>query len=117
MTKVLLVDDSPVVRRVLAHRLQGEGFDVREESSAAAARALDTSGVACVVIDIELSDGSGIELGAELLARHPKLPVAFYTASGDSGAVESARTYGPVFVKPDLEALASWVKGQPPPTK
>jgi CheY-like chemotaxis protein len=117
MTTVLLVDDSPVVRRVLARRLQAEGLEVREEPSAAAVRALDASDLACAVIDIELPDGSGIDLAAELLARHPKLPIAFFTASTDTAAVENARSYGPVFVKPDLDALTSWAKSQPPPTK
>ena len=34
MPTVLLVDDSPVVRRVLTQRLVAEGFDVRAEPSA-----------------------------------------------------------------------------------
>jgi CheY-like chemotaxis protein len=117
MPTVLLVDDSPVVRRVLARRLSTEGFDVREEASATAARALETGDLACAVIDIELPDGSGVDLAAELLARCATLPVAFFTASADTSAIDSGRLYGPVFVKPDVEALVAWAKRQPPPTK
>ena len=62
MPTVLLVDDSPVVRRVLTLRLEAQGFDVRAESSATGAGEVDLSTLACAVIDIELPDGSGYDL-------------------------------------------------------
>jgi CheY-like chemotaxis protein len=119
MPIVLLVDDSPVVRRVLARRLAADGFDVRAEPSVTAARAVDVATFACAVIDIELPDGSGCELAADLLRQRPSLPLAFFTAGAPPEAIERARVHGPVFAKPDLEALMAWVAlaRQPPPTK
>jgi len=119
MPTVLLVDDSPVVRRVLTLRLVAEGFDVRAESSAAAARAVDLATLACAVIDIELPDGSGADLAGELLQRRSSLPVAFYTAGASAVVMARARSHGPVFTKPDVAPLIAWIQtvGQPPPTK
>jgi CheY-like chemotaxis protein len=119
MPTVLLVDDSPVVRRVLTQRLVAEGFDVRAEPSAAAARAVDRATLSCAVIDIELPDGSGADLAGELLQRRPSLPVAFFTAGASDAVMDQARAHGPVFSKPDFEPLVAWIRqaSQPPPTK
>jgi CheY-like chemotaxis protein len=119
MPTVLLVDDSPVVRRVLTQRLVAEGFDVRAEPSAAGARAIDLATLACAIIDIELPDGSGSDLADELLQQRPSLPIAFFTAGASAAVMAQARASGPVFAKPDLEPLIAWIgtAGQPPPTK
>lgn len=119
MPTVLLVDDSPVVRRVLTRRLVAEGFQVLAEATATAARAVDVAGLACAIIDIELPDGSGSDLAGDLLQRRPGLPVAFYTAGASAAVMARAQAHGPVFDKPDVEALIAWTAGlaQPPPTK
>ncbi len=119
MRTVLLVDDSPVVRRAVARRLETEGFRVHEESSIAAARRVDVSGLACAIIDLELIDGAGSDLAAALLGKREALPIAFFTAGAPPSLLERARAQGPVFPKPDVEAIISWAKqaGQPPPTK
>jgi CheY-like chemotaxis protein len=119
MRNVLLVDDSPVARRVLAQRLGAEGFDVREESSVAGAYDADTSALSCAIIDLELVDGNGSDLAAVLLGRRASLPVAFFTAGASASLLERARTRGPVFSKPDVDAIVAWAKraDQPPPTK
>jgi len=119
MPTVLLVDDSPLARRVIARRLLAEGFQVREEPTAAAARAVDAMSLACAVVDLELPDGDGTDLAAALLTRRPSLPLAFFTAGASAALVERARAHGPVFTKPQLEPLVAWIKraAQPPPTK
>jgi len=122
MPTVLLVDDSPLVRRVLARRLAEEGFDVLEESLASAARRADTASLACAIVDLELADGDGPDLARALVADRASLPIAFFTAGAPSTVLERARALGPVFTKPDLEAIVAWVKRaaaepQPPPTK
>ncbi len=116
---VLLVDDSPLARRVLARRLAAEGFSVREAPSAAAAREADGATLACAVLDLELADGDGAELAGALLARRASLPIAFFTAGAEPGVLDRARSRGPVFDKPDVAAVVAWAKrvAQPPPTK
>jgi DNA-binding NarL/FixJ family response regulator len=121
MPIVLVVDDSPVVRHVLAQRLVAAGFDVRAEASAKGARAVDPATLAsltCAVIDIELPDGAGSDLAAELLRRRPGLSIAFFTAGASAEAIARAGAHGPVFPKPEVDAVLSWVVAhQPPPTK
>jgi CheY-like chemotaxis protein len=119
MRAVLLVDDSAVIRRVLAPRLASEGFVVREASAAADVRDSDANLVACAIIDLELADRDGADVAASLLATRRSLPVAFFTSSGDSPLRERARAHGPVFEKPNVDAIVAWAKqvAQPPPTK
>jgi DNA-binding NarL/FixJ family response regulator len=119
MPTVLLVDDSPLVLRVLTERLVADGFDVRAEPTAAAARAVDLSALACAIIDIELPDGDGADLAGELLGRRPSLPVSFFTSGASDAVMTHARRHGPVFKKPDVEPLMAWIgrASQPPPTK
>jgi DNA-binding NtrC family response regulator len=101
------------VRRVLSKRLTAEGFAVREEGTAASARAVDPAGLACAVVDLELADGDGPDLAAALLARKASLPVAFFTAGASSALVERARGHGPIFAKSkptDVDSIVAWVK-------
>jgi CheY-like chemotaxis protein len=122
MRTLLVVDDSPVARRALAHRLETDGFDVIETSSAASAKGVESVAFAGAIIDLELADSDGPTLAEELLRGRPDLPVAFFTSSTNLSLVERARAMGPVFVKPDVGAIAQWAAGttrpsQPPPTK
>lgn len=116
MPTLLIVDDSALVRHAVASRLRVEGFDVRAEATLAGARTVDLTTIACAAVDIDLPDGSGLDLAAELLAKHPSLPVAFFTAS-----TAPPEGHSPVFHKPDVEGLVAWVlsagSSQPPPTK
>jgi CheY-like chemotaxis protein len=119
MPTVLLVDDSPVVRHVLARQLKAQGFEVREEPTASSARTIGPAPLACAVVDLELPDGDGPDLVAALRAARPTLPVAFFTAGASASLVERARAYGAVFPKPDTAPVVAWVRrvAQPPPTK
>jgi two-component system, OmpR family, response regulator len=122
MRTVLLVDDSAVVRRVLARRLEAEGFQVSEAPSMGAARKVDFATLGCAILDLELPDGDGTDLARLLVERRPGLAIAFFTMGTAPSLVEGARARGPVFVKPDLNPVVAWVRrttrpSQPPPTK
>ena len=108
MPTILLVDDSPVARHALVTRLRAEGLDAQEAASVADGRAIDPWSVACAIVDVDLPDGSGVDLAVALRAVHPALPVAFFTASAGEAATASA--LGPVFAKPDLDALVAWAR-------
>jgi CheY-like chemotaxis protein len=110
MPTVLLVDDSPVARRAVARRLEAEGFDVREESSATCAHHADAGALSCAIIDLELADGDGSQLAAALRGKRASLPVAFFTAGAPPPLLERARAHGPVFKKPDVDAIVAWAK-------
>lgn len=125
MPTVLLVDDSLVARRVLTKRLAAEGFVVAEEASAAGARRIDVTRLACAIVDLELADGSGADLADSLLAKNASLPIAFFTGGAPPESLARASERGPVFHKPYVDAVIAWVKArstpdcanQPPPTK
>jgi DNA-binding NtrC family response regulator len=122
MRTVLLVDDSAVARRVLARRLEADGFLVAEAASMAAARKIDVATLGCAIIDLELPDGDGTDLVRYFREKRPGLPVAFFTMGTAPSLVEGARAQGLVFIKPDLTQVVTWVKrttrpSQPPPTK
>jgi CheY-like chemotaxis protein len=122
MRTLLVVDDSPVARRALAHRLESDGFDVIETSSAASVKGVESVAFAAAIIDLELADSDGPTLAVELIRLRPDLPVAFFTSTTNASLIERAQAIGPVFIKPDVGGVAQWAAGmsrpsQPPPTK
>src|SRR6476619_5901063 len=67
---ILIVDDSLTVRMDLAEAFQQMGFVVRPCATGAAARAaLERGAIDAVVLDVNLPDGSGIDLLREIRAR------------------------------------------------
>ena len=52
------------------------------------------------LLDIELGDGSGLDLARVLLAAQPACQVVFVTASSDEELLAGARRLAPVFHKP-----------------
>jgi CheY-like chemotaxis protein len=64
---VLLVEDEPVLRRVLARNLTGRGLDVREAGTAAAALAeVASEKPDLLLLDINLPDRSGWDVMREM---------------------------------------------------
>jgi DNA-binding NarL/FixJ family response regulator len=78
MTRLLIVDDHPLVREGLKARLSslpslevvGEAGDAREASAQVAALQPDL-----VLMDVGMKDVNGIDLTRQLLAEHPRLLV------------------------------------------
>jgi DNA-binding NarL/FixJ family response regulator len=77
-TRILIVDDHPVVRLGLKQLLVAEpGFEVCGEAATAAEalRFIDSRDVDLAVVDISLSDGSGIELIKQMTSRDENLRI------------------------------------------
>lgn len=110
LLKVLVVDDSPVARHLVAKPLRSAGRDVIECATVADARRVDARALSCALLDLELDDEDGTRLAAELRAAHAELPLAFFTAATPDGElVGRARSLGPVFTKPtELASAVSW---------
>ena len=92
---VLLVDDSPFFRNMLAPVLQAAGFDVVSVGSAAEALAHVDGGraVDIVITDIEMPDMDGFAF-TEALRRHPRgaeLPVIGLSSIVSAEAIERGR--------------------------
>jgi DNA-binding NarL/FixJ family response regulator len=100
MTTLVMVDDHEALREGLVVLLEARGMHVLAATGTVAATLDLASDVRpeVAIIDIRLPDGSGIELGRELLARQPGLGVIFYTGDQDvellySGLDSGARGY------------------------
>jgi hypothetical protein len=83
---ILVVDDDPAARALVATYLAREGFEAREAASGEAALALiDTQAVDLVILDMALPGMSGLDV-LRALRRRPRtanLPVMALTGSGD----------------------------------
>jgi DNA-binding NtrC family response regulator len=80
---LLIVDDDPALRLGLGASLQTEGYRVQEADSLAAARSrLRLAPPAAVLLDLQLTDGTGLELLPSLKESWPDVPVVMMTAHG-----------------------------------
>jgi PAS domain S-box-containing protein len=80
---VLVVEDEPAAARVLEIMLQRAGYAVTPVGSLADARhALESGQFTAVVLDIELPDGSGLELAEEVSKRAVPIPVVVLSGRG-----------------------------------
>jgi len=86
--RILVLDDEPLVRRILSRMLASLDIVAVEAATIEhAERALASGGIDAVISDVMLEDGSGIDFAAALRSRGGP-PVII--ASGSMGALESA---------------------------
>jgi DNA-binding NtrC family response regulator len=110
MARVLIVDDEAGVREGLVRAVSSRGYATTAAASLAdARRALDAEAIDCVLLDVRLKDGDGLDLLREVRAgRHRDTPVIMATAYGDSERTIEAMKAGAFeyVTKPfDLPAL------------
>jgi DNA-binding NtrC family response regulator len=81
--QVLVVDDEPNLRRVLAAQLGRDGYEVHAvEDGEAALRILQDQYIDVVITDLRMPRLDGLELLRRALAMEPELPVVIITAHG-----------------------------------
>ena len=84
MTTVLVVDDEPIVRDVVARYLRREGFDTIEAGDGGSAKVLiSTKSPELVVLDLMLPGTDGLSLCRWIRSRGD-LPVIMLTARGET---------------------------------
>jgi DNA-binding NarL/FixJ family response regulator len=96
-TRVLLVDDHPLVREGLRARLSGvPDLDVVAEAgnAAEAFARVEESHVDLVLMDVGMKDVNGIELTAQLMARHPQLKIVMLSMYDNPEYVHRAMQAG-----------------------
>ena len=92
---VLVVDDDPGMLRGIKRLLRQFAYDVRLFASAEAFKNhTEFERAACVILDINLKDGSGIELRHRLKSAGISLPVIYITANDDAALREAALDSG-----------------------
>lgn len=89
MTRILVVDDEPVVRELAVEILRRNGHDPEGVGSARRAlELLDEQEFDLLVSDVVMPDMTGVELLHELRRRRHQLPVVLMTG----GTIEPERT-------------------------
>jgi FixJ family two-component response regulator len=105
---VAIIDDDASANRALGRLLRGAGFEPRGFDSAESFLADPLhSSFGCLLVDIQLTGMSGLELQRQLQAQGSRLPLIFITAHDDPAAREQAVRRGCVafFRKTDPGAL------------
>jgi FixJ family two-component response regulator len=92
---VAIIDDDPEMRNAAARLLSAFGYGTEAFDSAEAFLiAAATSKAACLVVDIQLGDISGVELGRQLAAIGFKFPIIFMTGCDDDVTRNQAMQLG-----------------------
>jgi FixJ family two-component response regulator len=88
--RVFVVDDDPAMLRAVARVLRKHGYEpVLFPTAEAFKNHNDFEEAACIILDINLNDGSGIDLRQRLTAAHISVPVIYITAN-DNPVVRAA---------------------------
>jgi len=98
MARFITVEDFPPLAAAIRLTIVREGHAVESCHSVKAALALDGP-FDCAVLDIDLPDGSGVELAEQLRCRNHDIRVVFFTASRDRDALTHAARHGLVVDK------------------
>ena len=81
---VLIVDDDPDFRDSVARLLRAVDLETKHFSSVSEfLKASLPDGPSCLVLDVRMPGGSGLELQRELAATNRQLPIIFITAHAD----------------------------------
>ena len=81
---VSIVDDDPEFRDSVVRLLRSVGLHTRQFSSVSDfLNAEPSDGPTCLVLDIRMPGGSGLELQRDLAAANSHVPIIFITAHGD----------------------------------
>ena len=79
--RILVVDDDPEIRKLLARYIEGQGFRVQLAASCRELREkLATHQIDLIVLDVMLPDGSGLDMCRDLRADRSSVPIILLTA-------------------------------------
>lgn len=104
---VLIIDDSKLARIVAAKALaalQPEWQRIEAGNADQALELIKSRDVHACVIDYNMAGKNGLELGQELRALYPSMPIAIITANVQDEIINAARAIGATFVSKPLTA-------------
>lgn len=107
--RVLIVDDTAHVRRMLRTMLELDGFDVVGEAASGTEAIVLTDQLdpTVVVMDYKMPDIDGIATASEICERRPEQVIILYTAFADADVEQRARQVGVTLVLNKVEGLES----------
>ena len=101
--RILIVDDEPEVLRALTFMAEAHGYDVQCCANAREAFVAAEDGFACLVVDLNLPDGRGIDLVEALRSRGLAAPAILVTTDPSAALRRQAGGIGaPIVEKPLL---------------
>jgi len=108
MSEIFIVDDDPSVRAALALVLGGEGFEVTGFAEGESFLTVARSRVPrCVLIDVHLPGGSGVELLKAIDAQRYPAPIFVISGQGDiPTAVDAIRNGALDFIEKPFDPAA-----------
>ena len=118
--KILIVDDSEPVRRLIAEIIKPFATEILECASAAAAISLcATRKPALVLTEIRVSDMNGIEATRRMRAAHPEAKIVIVTSDDDARLKKAAFAAGACDYRlkenlPDLAGLVAALTRESP---
>lgn len=103
MLKILLVDDSELMRTVMKRNIQLEMLDVvlfEAEDGVQALEMIELHKPDFVLSDSNMPNMSGIQLLEELRKRGNTVPFGFFTTQALPQFIQKARSFGVAFIHP-----------------
>jgi two-component system chemotaxis response regulator CheY len=96
MFKVLVVDDSMMVRQQVSRALKEAGFGTLDAADGAEAMRLvaENGDIALVICDINMPNMGGLQFLGEAKKKAPNLPVVMLTTEGQPALIQQARALG-----------------------
>ena len=84
MNTILIIDDEPIIRKLLARMMELEGYEVFQAADRASGLKLLTAKTPQLVLcDVFLPDGNGVEMVREIKELQPETEVILLTAHGN----------------------------------
>ena len=84
MNTILIIDDEPIIRKLLARMMELEGYEVFQAADRASGLKLLTAKTPQLVLcDVFLPDGNGVEMLKEIKELQPETEVILLTAHGN----------------------------------
>ncbi len=91
--KIMVLEDSLIVSKLLSTLLKTNGYEVSEFSSVAEAGRMKER-VDLALLDYQLPDGTGLDIARTLRKRSPGLPMILLTARGGEISESEAKDAG-----------------------
>lgn len=110
--RVLVVDDDPPTRRAMDQLLRSWGLETRSVGTVSAALAGMDWDPGCVVLDLMLPDGSGVEVLEHIRSNSLPAKVVVATGTSDTALIAAATLLRPDLFLPkpvDVDALAEFL--------
>lgn len=107
--KVMVVDDTDHVRRMLRNMLELDGFEVVAEADSGPSAVAGVGGADpdVVVLDYKMPDVDGLETAERIRAARPDQVMIMYTAFVDADLQQRAKDVGVAVVLGKVEGLES----------